>query len=152
MKHTWRICNMIKGITIGLNNRYVQFQKRWCFQSRNLKLIIGNFLCKAASTQLVNSELLTHAGLRDNPGQSEEQHDSPDVEEVANQHAFDPSELDGPLAVRGQLRCSVHPYHRRILYTTKQTLLDLLSWDVLLSVAKRVQLVVFTHLTYASSY
>lgn len=69
---------------------------RNAFSLANLKLIIGNFLSKATSIQSV----LTHAGLRDDPGQSEEQHDSPDVEEVAHQHAFDPSKLDRPLAVR----------------------------------------------------
>jgi hypothetical protein len=41
--------------------------------------------------------ILTHTRLAYDPGETQEEHDAPDVEQTPHQHAFDPAELDvGP--------------------------------------------------------
>ena len=58
---------------------------------------------------------LTDAGLSDDPGEAEEEHDAPDVEQASHQHADDPAELELRLAAGRRVRVSLRlvALHRR---------------------------------------
>jgi hypothetical protein len=39
-------------------------------------------------------EILTYSGLSHDPGQAQEQHDTPNVKEAGDKHPLDPAQLD----------------------------------------------------------